>query len=122
MIDTTSLIKNSKHKEDFTMAKTVSAMIGKGSVAHNNRDFIAENVDESRTHLNVTYCNENIEDVYHEMFDDALKRYNDRQTRDDRKIDDYYEKIRRGKQEKTFHEVIFQIGNKDDIVVRLFPL
>ncbi len=96
------------------MKKTVSAMIGKGSVAHNNRDFIAENVDESRTHLNVTYCNENIEDVYHEMFDDALKRYNGRQTRDDRKIDDYYEKIRRGKQEKTFHEVIFQIGNKDD--------
>ena len=96
------------------MKKTVSAMIGKGSVAHNNRDFIAENVDESRTHLNVTYCNENIEDVYHEMFDDALKRYNGRQTRDDRKIDDYYEKIRTGKQEKPFHEVIFQIGSKDD--------
>ena len=30
-------------------------------------------------------------------------------------IDNYYEKIRRGKQEKLFHEVIFQIGNKDDM-------
>lgn len=30
-------------------------------------------------------------------------------------IDSYYEKIRRGKQEKLFHEVIFQIGNKDDM-------
>lgn len=30
-------------------------------------------------------------------------------------IDDYYEKIRQGKQEKLFHEVIFQIGNKDDM-------
>ena len=30
-------------------------------------------------------------------------------------IDNYYEKIRRSKQEKLFHEVIFQIGNKDDM-------
>ena len=96
------------------MAKTVSAMIGKGSLAHNNRDFIAENVDPERTKFNVTFCNEDIKDTYHDMFDDALKRYNAKQTRDDRKIDDYYEKIRTGKQEKPFHEVIFQIGNKDD--------
>ena len=30
-------------------------------------------------------------------------------------FDDYYEKIRSGKQEKPFYEVIFQIGNKDDM-------
>ncbi len=96
------------------MAKTVSAMIGKGSLAHNNRDFIADNVDPERTKFNVTFCNEDIKDTYHDMFDDALKRYNAKQTRDDRKIDDYYEKIRTSKQEKPFHEVIFQIGNKDD--------
>ena len=33
-------------------------------------------------------------------------------------IDNYYEKIRRGKQEKLFHEVIFRIGNKDDMNAR----
>lgn len=49
------------------------------------------------------------------MFDEALKRYNDKQTRKDRKIDDYYEKIRSGKQEKLFHEVIIQIGDKDNM-------
>ena len=43
------------------------------------------------------------------------KRYNDKQTRKDRKIDDYYEKIRSGKQEKLFHEVILQIGDKDNM-------
>ena len=58
---------------------------------------------------------EYIKDVYHELFDDALKRYNDKQTRKDRKIDDYYEKIRSGKQEKLFHEVILQIGDKDNM-------
>ena len=49
------------------------------------------------------------------MFDEALERYNAKQKRKDRVIDDYYEKIRQGKQEKLFHEVIFQIGNKDDM-------
>ena len=61
------------------------------------------------------YCNENVKDVYHELFDEALARYNKKQTRSDRRIDDYYEKIRSGKQEKPFHENILQIGDKDNM-------
>ena len=90
-------------------------MTGKGSLNHNSRKFHAKNTDPNRTHWNVEYCNEDIKDVYHELFDDALKRYNDKQTRKDRKIDDYYKKIRSGKQEKLFHEVIIQIGDKDNM-------
>lgn len=90
-------------------------MRGKGSLTHNRRDFIAENVDSSRTPLNIEYRNEDIRAVYHELFDDALARYNEKQTRKDRIIDDYYEKIRTGKQEKLFEELIIQIGNKDDM-------
>ena len=97
------------------MKRTISAMRGKGSLTHNRRDFIAENVDSSRSPLNVEYCNEDIRAVYHELFDDALARYNEKQTRRDRVIDDYYEKIRTGKQEKLFEELIIQIGNKDDM-------
>lgn len=97
------------------MKRTISAMRGKGSLTHNRRDFIAENVDSSRTPLNVEYCNEDIRAVYHELFDDALAHYNEKQTRKDRIIDDYYEKIRTGKQEKLFEELIIQIGNKDDM-------
>ena len=97
------------------MKRTISAMRGKGSLTHNRRDFIAENVDSSRTPLNVEYRNEDIRAVYHELFDDALARYNEKQTRRDRVIDDYYEKIRTGKQEKLFEELIIQIGNKDDM-------
>ena len=93
-------------------------MLGKGSFNHNNRSFSAKNVDSNRTYLNVTYCENNIKQVYHELFDEALKRHNAKQTRSDRKIADYYEKIRTGKQEKLFHEVIFQIGNKEDMNVR----
>ena len=97
------------------MKRTISAMRGKGSLTHNRRDFIAENVDSSRTPLNIEYCNEDIRTVYHELFDNALARYNEKQTRKDRVIDDYYEKIRTGKQEKLFEELIIQIGNKDNM-------
>ena len=90
-------------------------MVGQGSVNHNSRAFNAKNTDRSRSHLNITYCHENIKAVFHELFDEALKRYNDKQTRADRKIEDYYEKIRSSKQEKPFHEIILQVGNKDDM-------
>ena len=90
-------------------------MTGKGSVNHNSRKFHAKNTDPERSYLNVEYCNENLKDVYHELFDEALARYNEKQTRSDRQIDDYYEKICSGKQEKPFHEIILQIGDKDNM-------
>ena len=97
------------------MKRTISFMTGKGSVNHNSRKFHAKNTDPERSCLNVEYCNENVKDVYHELFDEALARYNEKQTRSDRRIDDYYEKIRSGKQEKPFYEIILQIGDKDNM-------
>ena len=97
------------------MKRTISFMTGKGSVNHNSRKFHAKNTDPERSYLNVKYCNENVKDVYHELFDEALARYNEKQTRSDRRIEDYYEKIRSGKQEKPFHEIILQIGDKDNM-------
>lgn len=90
-------------------------MTGKGSVNHNSRKFHAKNIDPKRSYWNVEYCNQDIREVYHELFDEALERYNAKQTRKDRKIEDYYEKIRSGKQEKPFHEIILQIGDKNNM-------
>lgn len=90
-------------------------MMGKGSVNHNSRKFKAENVDGERSHFNVDYCNESIRKVYHRLFGEALKRYNDKQTRSDRCIKNYYEKIQNSKQEKPFHELILQIGDKENM-------
>ena len=89
-------------------------MVGKGSLNHNSREFYASNVDPNRSHLNIELCREDIRDVYHELFDDAQERFNAKQTRNDRHIDNYYEKICSSKQEKPFHEIVLQIGNKDD--------
>ena len=97
------------------MKRTISVMLGKGSVKHNSREFKANNVDSERTSLNREYCNIPIKNVYHELFDEAVQRYNNKQIRSDRYIDNYYEKIRTGKQEKPFYEVILQIGNKDNM-------
>ncbi len=97
--------------------KSISMMLGKGSLNHNRRKFYTDNVDPSRTAENVCLCDKNIRKVYHELFDDAVVRYNERQTRADRKIEDYYEKLRSGKQEKPFHELIVQIGNCQDTPV-----
>ena len=91
-------------------------MTGAGSVAHNERKFIAENVDGERTQNNIVYCKENIRTVYHKLFDDAVKRHNEKQTRSDRQIKNYYKKISQdSKQEKPFHEIIVQIGDKDNM-------
>lgn len=97
------------------MKRTISFMTGKGSVNHNSRKFHAKNIGSERSYLNVEYCNEDVKNVYHELFDEALVRYNEKQTRSDRKIDDYYDKICFGKQEKPFHEIILQIGDKDNM-------
>ena len=49
------------------------------------------------------------------MFDEALERYNAKQTRADKKIENYYEKICNSKQEKPFHELILQVGDKENM-------
>lgn len=97
------------------MQRSISVMIGKGSVNHNSRQFHATNTDPERSYLNRSYVNEPVQKVYHELFDEAVKIYNAKQTRSDRCINDYYKKIRTGKQEKPFHEVVLQIGNKDNM-------
>ena len=98
---------------DF-IGTTISGMTGRGSIRHNNRSFTAANVDRSRTGQNVTFCNEDLKQVYHEIFDEALAAYNAKKKKTRDKIPNYYEHIRQSKQEKLFHEAIFQIGNLND--------
>ena len=112
--DKLSLTLRSRGKAVISMGVTISGMTGRGSIRHNNRLFSAANIDRSRSGLNVTFCQEDLKEVYHQVFDEALAAYNAKKKKTRDKIPDYYEHIRQGKQEKLFHEVIFQIGNKDD--------
>ena len=110
-----SFDKNTAIMEVTAIKRTISTMSGDGVVAHNRRTYIAENVDATRTHLNIEYCYTPIEDAYHQLFDEAQAEYNTKQKRKDRRVENYYEKICNGDQEKPFYEVIFQVGNKDDM-------
>ena len=80
-------------KGEMLIKRTISGRIDKGSVGHNNREFIAPNVDRSRIKEDITIVREVIHAVYHELFDKALAEYNAKQKRKDRRIKDYYEHI-----------------------------
>ncbi len=97
------------------MKRTISIAKGKGSIGHNSREFNTENVDPERTKFNTCYINEDIHQIYRKLFNSALEEYNAKQKRNDRKIPDYYEKIRTSKQEKLFYEIIVQVGNFEDM-------
>lgn len=97
------------------MGKTISFVKGKGSISHNNRDFIAENVDRDRTAWNVEYIKQPIREAYDQLFGEAIAEYNAKQKRKDRQVTDYLNDIKNSRNgEKQFYEIVVQIGKKDD--------
>lgn len=97
------------------MAKTISFVKGKGSLRHNNREFIANNIDKARVPWNTVYIQKPLQEAYDEIFGTAVSEYNAKQKRSDRKIDDYITKIKNsGNNEKQFYETVVQIGKLDD--------
>ena len=105
--------------------KRISFGQGKGSITHNNRNFIANNVDKKRIADNITFISKPIGEVYEELFGGAVERYNARQKRNDRKIHGtYYEHLFHCKpsnsviiasdKRKNFYEDIVQIGKMED--------
>lgn len=96
---------------------SVSFTLGKGNaphggnIEHNNRAFLANNVNDVRSPLNISFIRNDIEDTYHQLFDAALAKYNEKQKQPCRRIKDYYEHIASGKRESPFYEVIVQFGD-----------
>lgn len=93
---------------------TMSIAKGRGDLRHNNREFRPKNADPQRKDKNITLVHENLQKVYHELFDESVIKYNDTQKRNDRKIKNYFDKIYRSKKEKPFYEFIIQIGNQNE--------
>lgn len=99
----------------FLSAKTISITKGKGSIQHNNRQFLTENIDRQRVKDNIVYVKQELKEAYQQVFGKAVEEYNAKQKRKDRKIEDYYEKVRQSKNgEKLFHEIIVQVGDMED--------
>ena len=106
------------------ITKTISMCQGKGSLSHNNREFTAKNIDPLRTANNIVFVQQDLGEAYHQLFDEAVERYNAHQKRKDRMIDDYFQHlfnrepsksvITGANKQKSFYEELVQIGTKDD--------
>ena len=93
---------------------TMSIAKGRGDLRHNNREFRPKNADPQRKDKNITLVHEDLQKVYHELFDESVIKYNESQKRNDRKIKNYFDKIYRSKKEKPFYEFIIQVGNQNE--------
>lgn len=107
---------------------TVSIAKGRGYLNHNDRTIKQVNSRSWKPELsnqNIVYVNEPIQNVYHELFDPALEKYNAKikQSKNpQRVIKDYYEHISRSKQEKPFYELIAAFGNINDKNTEIYPV
>ena len=86
-----------------------------GVAKHNLRKYHSKDYNKENI---VVLCGtdklmEDVKKVYKEQFDESVKKYNQKQTRDDRKIDDYFEKVCNSKNKDIAVELIFQLGDKD---------
>lgn len=99
----------------------ISMPQGKGSQLHNRREYekigkpIPDNIDVSKSSENITLVDKDIKQAYQEIFGEALEKYNAKQKRADRKIEDYCDHIKKSKNgEKLFYEDVVQWGSKED--------
>lgn len=98
------------NKKSAITSKTKLAAVAK----HNLRKY--KSSDYSKDNIVIVYGTSNLIDdvktVYHKEFDEALEEYNKKQTRPDRRIEDYFEHVA-GKEQDMAVEIIIQIGDKE---------
>lgn len=89
---------------------------------HNNRKYSKSNnedLDLSKSKYNIILKGtknlvEDVKKLYKTEFDEAVYNYNQKQTRENRKIINYLSKIEEDKQKNIATEIILQLGDKED--------
>ena len=98
------------NKKSAITSKSKLAAVAK----HNLRKY--KSSDYSKDNIFIVYGTSNLIDdvktVYHKEFDEALEEYNKKQTRPDRRIEDYFEHVA-GKEQDMAVEIIIQIGDME---------
>lgn len=93
----------------FTLGKASEA--NRANIAHNNRCFLAKNIDPKKSGKNIDYKLQSLEDAYQELFSAAIEEYNAAQKIPCRRIRDYLSHISEGKREEAFYEIVVQFGD-----------
>lgn len=103
----------SAHISNKKSAITSKAKL-EGVAKHNLRKY--KSSDYSANNIVVLHGTKNlvrdVKAVYHQEFDAALKDYNERQKRTDRKIADYFEHVANKEQDMAV-EIIIQLGDRE---------
>lgn len=104
---------------NLSMSISFKKSTTKTNLNHNNRNF-TEKQKEKNNHINYDRSDVNkylvqrdLKELYETEFTPALKEYNQKQTRTDRKIDNYFDHIKDSKKTALQQEMIIQVGDKD---------
>ncbi|WOA66715.1 plasmid recombination protein (plasmid) [Bacillus mycoides] len=86
------------------------------SLSHNNRENIYGNpgIDPSRLDENIYFVQKDIRSVYKDVFQEVVDKYNEKQKRNDRKIQDYYDKIHKNEKTHEQRELVVAVGEGKD--------
>ncbi|MEC0117358.1 plasmid recombination protein, partial [Bacillus cereus] len=86
------------------------------SLSHNNRENIHGNpgIDPSRLDENIYFIQKDIRSVYKDVFQEVVDKYNEKQKRNDRKIQDYYDKIHKNEKTHEQRELVVAVGEGKD--------
>lgn len=86
--------------------------------------MISKNVDRTRISDNITLVKEDLSVAYHKIFGEAVSKYNAKQVRSDRQIDDYFYHLfgnkprdtvlKNDNKQQSFYEYVVGVGTKDD--------
>ena len=101
----------------------ISFSRGKAKIRHNNREFISPNVDPERVQDNIVIKQQPLDEAYKEIFGDAIEKYNAKQQRASRKIDDYFFKLfgnneydtvqKNDNKQQSFYEYVVGVGDRE---------
>lgn len=85
-----------------------------GVAKHNLRKYRSEeySADNIKILCGTENLVEDVKKIYHQEFDNVLKAYNEKQTRADRKIDNYFNHVANKEQDMAV-ELIIQVGDRD---------
>ncbi|MED3275671.1 plasmid recombination enzyme [Bacillus thuringiensis serovar silo] len=108
----------------MSMSVSLKKATNKTNIKHNNRVMNEKekernsHIDPSRSHENKYLVQKDVKKLYQEEFGEVLEKYNVKQKRNDRKIDDYYKHIQSSKKTSLQQEMIVQVGDVKDFNYR----
>lgn len=100
---------------------------GRGNLEHNKRNlfYALSNVNMEKSSSNIALVDDDLHETYTRLFDSAVREHDEKETRKDRKINDYYEFQRKqkakgngakkGQPKKLFTEFVIQFGSRKTV-------